>query len=90
MLGPGEHGVGIGKREYPYEELGAGTVELMKTIKRTIDPLNLFNPGKVRSHLISIGSERADYVPPLVVPRQAPVPPTPRGVYRCGSVRVRT
>ena len=46
--GTGEHGVGIGKREYLYEELGEGTVELMKTVKRAIDPLNLFNPGKVR------------------------------------------
>lgn len=43
----GEHGVGIGKREYLYEELGYGTVELMKKIKSTIDPYNLFNPGKV-------------------------------------------
>ncbi|KAI0080145.1 hypothetical protein K474DRAFT_1638149 [Panus rudis PR-1116 ss-1] len=43
----GEHGVGIGKREYLHEELGAGTVELMKTVKRSIDPLNLFNPGKL-------------------------------------------
>lgn len=49
FLGTGEHGVGIGKKEYLYEELGEGTVELMKTIKRTLDPLNLFNPGKVRS-----------------------------------------
>ena len=47
----GEHGVGIGKREYLYEELGYGTVELMKKIKRTIDPLNLFNPGKVGRRL---------------------------------------
>ena len=43
----GEHGVGIGKREYLREELGDGTVELMKNIKRIIDPHNLFNPGKV-------------------------------------------
>ncbi|KDR83282.1 hypothetical protein GALMADRAFT_206873 [Galerina marginata CBS 339.88] len=43
----GEHGVGIGKKEYLVEELGEGTVELMKTIKRTIDPLGLFNPGKL-------------------------------------------
>jgi len=43
----GEHGVGIGKRKYLYEELGPGTVELMKTIKRAIDPHNLFNPGKL-------------------------------------------
>lgn len=45
--GTGEHGVGLGKRKYLIDELGEGTVELMKTIKRTIDPYNLFNPGKV-------------------------------------------
>ncbi|KAF5377816.1 hypothetical protein D9615_006813 [Tricholomella constricta] len=43
----GEHGVGVGKKKYLVEELGAGTVELMKTIKRAIDPLGLFNPGKL-------------------------------------------
>ncbi|PPR00144.1 hypothetical protein CVT24_008951 [Panaeolus cyanescens] len=43
----GEHGVGIGKKMYLTEELGGGTVELMKTIKRAIDPQNLFNPGKL-------------------------------------------
>lgn len=43
----GEHGVGIGKKEYLVEELGEGTVELMRTVKRAIDPLNLFNPGKL-------------------------------------------
>ncbi|EIW51562.1 uncharacterized protein TRAVEDRAFT_61639 [Trametes versicolor FP-101664 SS1] len=43
----GEHGVGMGKRAYLYEELGEGTVELMKTIKNAVDPLNLFNPGKL-------------------------------------------
>ncbi|KAI8995710.1 FAD-linked oxidase-like protein [Trametes punicea] len=45
----GEHGVGIGKRQYLCEELGEGTVQLMKTIKNAIDPLNLFNPGKGKS-----------------------------------------
>ena len=45
--GTGEHGVGIGKREYLVEELGLGTVQLMKKIKRAIDPLGIFNPGKV-------------------------------------------
>ncbi|KAJ1307473.1 hypothetical protein OPQ81_001572 [Rhizoctonia solani] len=43
----GEHGVGVGKKEYLYEELGEGTVELMKTIKIAIDPLNIMNPGKL-------------------------------------------
>ncbi|KAH9172017.1 FAD-binding domain-containing protein [Lactarius sanguifluus] len=35
--GTGEHGVGIGKKEFLVEELGAGTVALMKTIKQAID-----------------------------------------------------
>ncbi|TRM59932.1 FAD-linked oxidase-like protein [Schizophyllum amplum] len=43
----GEHGVGVGKKEYLTEELGAGTVELMRTVKRAIDPLNIMNPGKL-------------------------------------------
>lgn len=49
FAGTGEHGVGIGKKEYLVEELGEGTVQLMKTIKKTIDPLGIFNPGKVSS-----------------------------------------
>ncbi|KAF9072857.1 D-lactate dehydrogenase cytochrome oxidoreductase [Rhodocollybia butyracea] len=43
----GEHGVGIGKKEYLVEELGEGTVELMKTIKKAVDPMNLCNPTKL-------------------------------------------
>ena len=47
LPGTGEHGVGVGKKEYLVRELGAGTVQLMRTIKRVIDPDELFNPGKV-------------------------------------------
>ncbi|OAX43448.1 hypothetical protein K503DRAFT_681190 [Rhizopogon vinicolor AM-OR11-026] len=43
----GEHGVGTGKRDYLVTELGEGTVALMRTIKQTLDPHNLFNPGKL-------------------------------------------
>ncbi|KAI0061426.1 FAD-binding domain-containing protein [Artomyces pyxidatus] len=43
----GEHGVGVGKKEFLVEELGPGTVKLMKTIKKVIDPHGLFNPGKL-------------------------------------------
>jgi D-lactate dehydrogenase (cytochrome) len=39
--------VGVGKQKYLVQELGEGTVALMCTIKRTLDPQNLFNPGKV-------------------------------------------
>jgi len=43
----GEHGVGVGKKGYLATELGEGTVELMRQIKRTVDPLNIMNPGKL-------------------------------------------
>jgi D-lactate dehydrogenase (cytochrome) len=43
----GEHGVGVGKKEYLVDELGEGTVELMRIIKEAVDPLNLLNPGKL-------------------------------------------
>ncbi|KAJ7491259.1 D-lactate dehydrogenase cytochrome oxidoreductase [Mycena latifolia] len=43
----GEHGVGVGKKEYLTEELGQGTVDLMKQIKKAVDPLNIMNPSKL-------------------------------------------
>ena len=46
----GEHGVGLGKREFLVEELGEGTGELMKTVKKAVDPHNLFNPGKASAN----------------------------------------
>jgi D-lactate dehydrogenase (cytochrome) len=42
----GEHGIGLGKREFLVEEFGAG-VDVMRELKATLDPDNLFNPGKV-------------------------------------------
>ena len=50
--GTGEHGVGVGKKVYLEQELGRGTVNLMKTIKRAVDPMELFNPGKARAQLL--------------------------------------
>ena len=35
------------KRKYLRAELGEGTLALMRTVKRALDPLNLLNPGKV-------------------------------------------
>lgn len=43
----GEHGVGVHKIPYLEEEHGATAVELMRKIKRALDPLNILNPGKV-------------------------------------------
>jgi D-lactate dehydrogenase (cytochrome) len=42
----GEHGIGIGKQDYLVDELG-DAVELMRVIKRGLDPQNLLNPGKI-------------------------------------------
>ncbi|MFC3051949.1 FAD-binding oxidoreductase [Kordiimonas pumila] len=44
----GEHGIGLGKQDWLKKELGE-TVEVMRTIKRALDPHNLFNPGKIFS-----------------------------------------
>lgn len=35
------------KRKYLRDELGEGTLALMRTVKRALDPLNLLNPDKV-------------------------------------------
>ncbi len=43
----GEHGVGQKKREYMEEEHGPVAIDLMRRIKASFDPQNLFNPGKV-------------------------------------------
>lgn len=45
----GEHGIGIGKQRWLVEELGDGAVEVMRMVKRAMDPLDLFNPGKIFS-----------------------------------------
>lgn len=42
----GEHGIGIGKQEWLVAELG-DAVDLMRGLKRALDPHNLMNPGKI-------------------------------------------
>lgn len=42
----GEHGVGQGKAAYMYEEVGPA-LEAMRAIKAALDPLGIFNPGKI-------------------------------------------
>ncbi len=43
----GEHGVGMIKREYLRDFLGARQIELMKSIKAVMDPNGILNPGKI-------------------------------------------
>ncbi|MGU3316482.1 FAD-binding oxidoreductase [Sphingomonas sp. M6A6_1c] len=44
----GEHGIGIGKQHWLVEELG-DAVDVMRILKRALDPKDLFNPGKIFS-----------------------------------------
>jgi D-lactate dehydrogenase (cytochrome) len=43
----GEHGVGRGKRKYLGLEHGAAALDVMRSIKRALDPDDILNPGKV-------------------------------------------
>ncbi|MDZ5810078.1 FAD-binding oxidoreductase [Halorubrum sp. AD140] len=43
----GEHGVGVGKREYLAAEHGPAAVATMRSIKSAFDPNGILNPGKV-------------------------------------------
>ena len=43
----GEHGIGVGKLELLQDEVGMNTIQVMKNIKKALDPKNLLNAGKV-------------------------------------------
>lgn len=43
----GEHGVGLTKRAFVPWEQDAALIDLQRRLKRTFDPLNILNPGKV-------------------------------------------
>jgi D-lactate dehydrogenase (cytochrome) len=43
----GEHGIGLHKQGFLIDETGAGAVDMMRSIKRALDPKNIMNPGKV-------------------------------------------
>ncbi len=67
-----EHGVGIARTEYMQDQLGEELLAVMREIKRTFDPKNIFNPGKIfedgrhkiDSHL------RENFTRPLQLPFQ--------------------
>ncbi len=43
----GEHGIGLLKKQFMEEDLGAGTLALMRRIKDAVDPAGIMNPGKI-------------------------------------------
>ncbi|MFT4826519.1 MAG: D-lactate dehydrogenase (cytochrome) [Cryomorphaceae bacterium] len=42
----GEHGIGIGKRDFMIDEFGEATIEVMTALKWALDPTGIMNPGK--------------------------------------------
>ncbi len=43
----GEHGVGLAKKRFLKRQLGDASYELLRHVKRSLDPDNLLNPGKI-------------------------------------------
>ena len=71
-----EHGVGIARTEYMREQLGEELLGVMREIKRTFDPKNIFNPGKIFADASERGGHqhridnhlRENFTRPLAVP----------------------
>jgi len=43
----GEHGVGLAKKTWLRQQVGDHSIDLMRLIKKSLDPQNLLNPGKI-------------------------------------------
>ena len=43
----GEHGIGLHKMDFLIHETGEDAVDMMRSIKHSLDPNNIFNPGKI-------------------------------------------
>ena len=78
-----EHGVGMGRTEFLKEQVGDEMYLLMRQIKKSFDPHNIFNPGK----LIDDGRYRLDkHLRPAVgAERKLPFEPVLAFAARDGS-----
>jgi len=64
-----EHGVGIARTEYMRDQLGDALLNVMREIKRTFDPKNIFNPGKIFGFAYKIDNHlRNNFTKPIELP----------------------
>src|SRR5581483_11467259 len=64
-----EHGVGIARTEYMRDQLGDTLLNVMREIKRTFDPKNIFNPGKIFGFAYKIDNHlRENFTRPIELP----------------------
>ena len=64
-----EHGVGIARTEYMRDQLGDALLNVMREIKHTFDPKNIFNPGKIFGFAYRIdGHLRNNFTRPIELP----------------------
>src|SRR6266513_1727591 len=64
-----EHGVGIARTEYMRDQLGDALLNVMREIKRTFDPKNIFNPGKIFGFAYKIDNHlRNNFTRPIELP----------------------
>ena len=43
----GEHGIGLAKKAFFAKSAGKTSLDVMRALKRTLDPNNVLNPGKI-------------------------------------------
>jgi glycolate oxidase len=43
----GEHGVGLAKKKFLPKAIGNASLELLRNLKKTLDPDGILNPGKI-------------------------------------------
>ena len=43
----GEHGVGLAKKPWLRQQVGDNSIDLMRLVKKSLDPKSLLNPGKI-------------------------------------------
>ncbi|HET9857018.1 MAG TPA: FAD-linked oxidase C-terminal domain-containing protein [Chthoniobacterales bacterium] len=64
-----EHGVGIARSEYMRDHLGDALLNVMREIKHTFDPKNIFNPGKIFGFAHQIDNHlRNNFTEPIELP----------------------